>query len=531
MLPSFRPFLATTRLVFQKYQNRPRTNQARWNHTTVLAMSGGVDSSVAAALLQKEPNCQLTGLFMANWNAYDDDSLACSSETDWSDVQRVAQHLRLPAVHRHSFEQEYWTLVFEPFVQSIANQGHMGNPDIACNTYIKFGSLLEYVKQQYGPDTRLATGHYARLWHRSGTLATDTTPEVVLQALEKYPEENWISEWGSSSTSTDPPSLLLAAADLSKDQSYFLSGCSAEDAFRSVIFPLGEYFKSRSSDLDKPTIRELAKKLELPTARKADSMGICFVGNRSDLSFREFLYRQYMPPATDRLVFCDIDTGLAVGVTAEPAHSTLYTATSGQGAKLSGTPVKYFIVGVPEGRQVPSIQLPNKNKKRYREALSDCGDCNNIIWVCSGTHHPALYADELTVGHVSWVGSANPPPELLVAGQLWRTQCRIRHLQPLMNCTVTPVVNPGGTTSYKVQFDKPVRGISPGQQIAFYGLNGLVCLGGGPIATRGPTYWERDLELPVDRHVSGHNDLSAIKQQKVISMPTLKDTNKASAAS
>ena len=478
---------------------RRRRSSSRCYHV-VVAMSGGVDSSVAAALLQQDLQkskaiTSLSAIYMNNWNPHDDDSMECTSERDWQDAVRVAQHLQDLPIRRQPFEAEYWTTVFEPYLNDILQKGLMGNPDIGCNTNVKFGALLEFCLDQYGPDMHLATGHYARLWHRDD----DVTPECVTRALEQDVSglSDWIHSWGVQ-PDAPKPSLLLAAADRSKDQSYFLSSCSG-DAFRHVLFPLGEYFKNKSprdcSDL--LTVRQVADQLQLPTAKKSDSMGICFVGSRKT-GFKNFLEDQYLPD--DHILapvdFCDIDTGKVVGTTApEKVHPILYAATSGQGAKLSGTKHKYFIVGNHD----PPVEGGNHHR----------------VWVCAGTHHPALYSDSLRVGTTHWVAGNECPTPLREDGS-WRVQCRIRHLQPLIDCTVR-ICNDDTGDQLEVFFDKPVRGISPGQQVVFYGLDGLVCFGGGPISKRGRTYWEENRQLPLDLHPSGLNDTSSVHKDVILS--------------
>ena len=165
--------------------SHPPSRTAASAVVVVVALSGGVDSAVAAALLKKEQQQQqqqsssvdsaksamnLVGIHMSNWNSasHDDDSLtACSSEADWQDALRTAQHLDVPVTRVTQFESDYWCHVFEPYVRVLADTGATGNPDVACNTRVKFGALLQHCQRTYGPDTKLATGHYARLWHRN----------------------------------------------------------------------------------------------------------------------------------------------------------------------------------------------------------------------------------------------------------------------------------------------------------------------------------------------------------------------------
>jgi tRNA U34 2-thiouridine synthase MnmA/TrmU len=511
--------------------------------TVVVALSGGVDSSVAAALLKQRYGsacadgstasntsnintregglATITAIHMSNWNAtqHDDDTLdPCSSEKDWKDAVATAEHLQLP-VSRVHFEAEYWTMVFEPYLDQLmdAADSRMGNPDMLCNRFVKFGALRDFCLERYGADTLLATGHYARLWHRDENGAPP--PEDVQQALDRNTDvADWLSQWGvvgdgqvegvESSNQQRPP-ILLSAADTTKDQSYFLAACDAE-SLRNVIFPLGDLYKKQAHDTlqhgqeqqeqqHQPTVRQLAADMKLPTASKKESMGICFVGKRPG-GFRHFV-TDYLPPATSKIEFVNVDTGAVIATSQQPDHAALYTI--GQGAKLSGFPIKYFCV--------------------------DTEPDTNIVKVCAGTHHPALYADSLSVA-VHWMARNQAPRPLLTEKGEMRAQCRIRHLQPLVDCTIVATaakdsdssVDTGLSTApaaiiYQVHFDKPVRGITRGQTAVFYVADGLICLGGGPIVERGATYFDQGLPLPTDNlHPAGLNDLSVpgIRQQQ-----------------
>lgn len=201
-------------------------------------MSGGVDSSVAAWLLQEQGH-RVLGIFMRNW---DDGDPACRSETDRVDALRVCGQLGIP-FRVMDFQDDYRAQVFQTFLDGYA-RGITPNPDILCNREVKFGVFLHAVLEQ-GIDN-LATGHYARTAQANGK------------------------------------TLLLRARDRTKDQSYFLSSVSSQ-ALAHVRFPLG--------DLLKEEVRELALAVGLVTAQKKDSTGICFIGERD---FRSFL-ATYLP--------------------------------------------------------------------------------------------------------------------------------------------------------------------------------------------------------------------------------------------
>jgi tRNA-5-taurinomethyluridine 2-sulfurtransferase len=413
-----------------------------------MAMSGGVDSSVAAYLLQKDPNNSLMGLFMSNWVAQDDDSVITGercSEADYKDAQKTCEHLHLP-LHHASFAKEYWTTVFEPFVDAFVS-GLTPNPDIDCNARIKFGAMKDYARETLGAEW-IATGHYARLYHR-----TERPPEGV---------EDWMLDW------SDSP-LLLAGVDKSKDQSYFLATVTGK-ALENVDFPLGNLYKTLSSEYStRSTVRQLALEAKLPTAFKRESMGICFVGKRN---FPEFI-SQYLPEIPPPGVFVNVENGQVIG-----EHKGSWHYTIGQGAKISGALEKWFVV--------------DRTK--------------DTVVVCPGTHHGSLFANQVTLQSMHWIGGCLPPP-LLEHGEL-RISCRPRHLQPMVPGVLRRNVD--GPT-YTIHFDGPVRALTPGQVAVVY--MGDVCLGGGPILTPGPSYYELGLELPRSLYPAGHNDLSVLKRE------------------
>ena len=203
-------------------------------------MSGGVDSSVSALLLQQQ-GYQVEGLFMKNWDE-DDGSEYCTAKEDLADAQQVAGRLGIP-LHCANFAAEYWDNVFEHFLREY-RAGRTPNPDILCNREIKFKVFLEYALA-LGADY-IATGHYVRGGH---------------------------GQVGGA---------LLKGLDRNKDQSYFLHSVSCKE-LEKCLFPVGE--------LEKTEVRELARRQRLPTHDKKDSTGICFIGERR---FKDFL-QQYLP--------------------------------------------------------------------------------------------------------------------------------------------------------------------------------------------------------------------------------------------
>lgn len=252
----------------------------------VVGMSGGVDSSVAAALL-KEQGYDVIGLYMLNWEEEDENGV-CSAVNDYEDVKRVCNNIGIP-YYTVNFAKEYLDRVFSEFLREY-KLGRTPNPDVLCNREIKFGPFLEYAKK-LGADY-IATGHYAKIEHDGDT------------------------------------SRLLKSKDQNKDQTYFLNQLS-QAQLKDVLFPLG--------DIEKPEVRRIAKKYNLSTAEKKDSTGICFIGEKR---FREFL-QNYIPAKRGNI--CTED-GEVVGT-----HDGVMFYTLGQrrglniGGKHGGNGQRWFV--------------------------------------------------------------------------------------------------------------------------------------------------------------------------------------------
>ena len=233
------------RAVESRPMSRPPSSFPSQNRLTIVALSGGVDSAVAALLL-RDAGHDVECLHMTNW----EDDGYCDAARDFHDARRVCQLLGVP-LHRVNFAREYREHVFANFLAEHRN-GRTPNPDVLCNREIKFGAMARYARRLGA--ARIATGHYARLG-----AGANGEPE------------------------------LLKARDAGKDQSYFLAAVAAAD-FRDVLFPLGDLLKSE--------VREIARRAGLPVADKKDSTGICFIGERP---FAEFL-TQYLPPSPGAIV-------------------------------------------------------------------------------------------------------------------------------------------------------------------------------------------------------------------------------------
>lgn len=350
----------------------------------VVGMSGGVDSSVTAYLL-KEQGYDVIGIFMKNWDDTDEFG-HCTAEDDFQDVRRVCDQIGIP-YYTVNFEQEYMEKVFQYFLDEY-KRGRTPNPDVMCNREIKFGELLAKV-MDLGADY-IATGHYARVAYRDGEYK------------------------------------LMRGIDQNKDQTYFLNVLGQEQLSKTM-FPIGH--------LPKQQVREIAEKAGLATAKKKDSTGICFIGERN---FREFL-QSYLPARPG-----DIETvdGIVLG-----RHDGLmyYTLGQRQGLGIGG--------GVGSGE--PWFVV-DKDLER------------NVLIVGQGSNHPRLFSTSLIATDVSWVSSCKPEAS-------FRCTAKFRYRQPDQGVTVHLRDN----DTVEVVFDQPQKAVTPGQAVVFY--QGEDCLGGGTI--------------------------------------------------
>ncbi|WGE36188.1 tRNA 2-thiouridine(34) synthase MnmA [Actinobacillus genomosp. 1] len=352
----------------------------------IIGMSGGVDSSVSAFILQQQ-GYQVEGLFMKNWEE-DDDTDYCTAAADLADAQAVADKLGMK-LHKINFAAEYWDNVFEHFLNEY-KAGRTPNPDILCNKEIKFKAFLEYAAEDLGADY-IATGHYVR---RSGD---------------------------------DNNAQLLRGLDANKDQSYFLYTLSHKQVGQS-LFPVG--------DIEKPIVRQIAEDLGLATAKKKDSTGICFIGERK---FKDFLAR-YLPaqPGEIRTV-----EGKVVG-----RHDGLMYHTLGQRKGLG--------IGGVKGLSEDPFYVVEKDL------------INNVLVVAQGHDNSALLSSGLIATQLHWV-DRQPIRENL------RCTVKTRYRQTDIACEIQPIDD----DTIRVIFDEPQIAVTPGQSAVFY--QGEVCLGGGVI--------------------------------------------------
>jgi tRNA-specific 2-thiouridylase len=362
----------------------------------VVGLSGGVDSAVSAYLLKQQGH-EVIGIFMKNWED-DDDSEYCSSNVDFVDAAAVADVIGIEIEHVN-FAAEYKDRVFAEFLREYQG-GRTPNPDILCNAEIKFKAFLDHAFA-LGAD-KIATGHYARV------------REVRAAQGAEF--------------------QLLKGLDPSKDQSYFLHRLN-QSQLAKTLFPVGE--------LHKTEVRRIANDIGLPNAKKKDSTGICFIGERP---FREFLNRYIanapgpIKDARGRIL------GTHVGL-------SFYTLGQRQGLGIGGVKEK-------------GVQRGGGEHTPWFVARKDLP--NNTLYVVQGHDHPWLLSSQLNADDLSWCGHQAPAPG--------RYAAKTRYRQTDASCLLD--YNSHG--ELMLTFDDPQWAVTPGQSAVLY--NGEVCLGGGVIA-------------------------------------------------
>jgi tRNA-uridine 2-sulfurtransferase len=360
----------------------------------VVGLSGGVDSAVTAWLLKRAGH-EVVGIFMKNWEEDDDDKY-CSSRQDFLDAASVADVIGIEIEHVN-FAADYKDRVFAEFLREY-RAGRTPNPDVLCNAEIKFKAFLDHAIR-LGAE-RIATGHYARV-RRAGT-----------------------------------GFQLLRGLDGRKDQSYFLHRLNQAQLARA-LFPVGE--------LQKSEVRRIAAEIALPNAKKKDSTGICFIGERP---FREFLAR-YLANAPGPI---EDDRGRTIG-----AHVGLSFYTLGQRKGIG-------IGGLKDaaGRRAGGEHAP------WFVAAKDIE--RNVLQVVAGHDHPWLLSRRLAAADASWVAGTAPP--------YGRYAAKTRYRQADAPCTLERADAGGGL---ELAFDAPQWAVTPGQSAVLY--DGEVCLGGAVIAS------------------------------------------------
>jgi len=358
----------------------------------IVGLSGGVDSAVTAHLLKQQGH-EVVGIFMKNWED-DDDSEYCSSNIDFVDAAAVADVLGIEIEHVN-FAAEYKDRVFAEFLREY-QAGRTPNPDVLCNAEIKFKAFLDHA-MRLGAE-KIATGHYARVRERD-----------------------------------DGRFELLKGLDPAKDQSYFLHRLT-QAQLSKTLFPVGE--------LHKTEVRRIAEEIGLPNAKKKDSTGICFIGERP---FREFLNR-YISHAPGPI---QDDRGRTLG---QHQGLSFYTLGQRQGLGIGGVKEKGAQRG--QGEHEPWF-VARKELDR------------NLLRVVQGHDHPWLLSQTLQAADTSWTAGVPPPPGAYAA--------KTRYRQADAPC----VLSPAGEGGFALAFGDAQWAVTPGQSAVLY--DGEVCLGGGVI--------------------------------------------------
>ena len=385
----------------------------------VVGLSGGVDSSVAAYLLQQQ-GYEVIGLFMKNWH---DDSVTISNECPWledsNDALLVAEKLGIP-FQTVDLSNEYKEKIVD-YMFNEYEKGRTPNPDVLCNREIKFDVFMK-IALSLGADY-VATGHYCR----KGEI--EVNGETVYQ--------------------------LLAGADTNKDQSYFLCQLSQEQLAKS-LFPIGE--------LTKPEVREIALKLDLVTAEKKDSQGLCFIGK---VRLPEFLQQKLQPK--DGLIY-QIDAANPVYTLEKETNLSVEKSLASEAKKINYIPEMGKVMGKHQGAHYFTIgQRKGLNVGGTTDPLFIISTNveTNSIYTGLTSQHPGLFRKALFIkkSEVHWIRT-----DLALAnGQTMTVMARIRYRQPLQKAVLHQFVD-----GMYVAFEEEQSAITEGQFVAWYLKDELV---------------------------------------------------------
>ncbi|MES2577564.1 MAG: tRNA 2-thiouridine(34) synthase MnmA [Bacteroidota bacterium] len=379
----------------------------------VVGLSGGVDSSVAAYLLQQQ-GYEVIGLFMKNWH---DDSVTISNECPWledsNDALLVAEKLGIP-FQTVDLSEEYKEKIVD-YMFNEYEKGRTPNPDVLCNREIKFDVFMK-IALSLGADY-VATGHYCQ------------KSEIEVNGKTVY--------------------QLKAGADTNKDQSYFLCQLSQEQLAKS-LFPIGE--------LTKPEVREIAAQMDLITAEKKDSQGLCFIGK---VRLPEFLQQKLQPK--DGIII-QIDKNDPVYNFEKDTELGLEDSLMSDARKIPYTPDMGKVVGKHQGAHYFTIgQRKGLNVGGTTDPLFIIATNveTNTIYTGLTSQHPGLFKSALFIEktEVHWIRE-----DLALAnGETMEVMARIRYRQPLQSATLHQFEN-----GMYVAFDEPQSAITEGQFVAWY---------------------------------------------------------------
>jgi tRNA-uridine 2-sulfurtransferase len=367
----------------------------------LVAMSGGVDSSVAALLLKQQGH-EVVGAYMKNWINEDNVIGNCPWMQDIDDARATTDAIGIE-FRVVNLMQDYRRLVVDYLLDGY-QRGLTPNPDVMCNREMKFGVFAQYARAE--GFAAVATGHYARKVERAAPSALAS---------------------GHALEAPRPTFHLLEGADQNKDQSYFLALLSHAQ-LSTALFPIGH--------LRKPELREIAAAAQLPTSRKKDSQGICFIG---EVKMADFL-KAYVPERPGPIVRATDE--LTIG-----EHRGLH----------------YYTIGQRRGIRIPS----NTDHEAYVVVGKRAAD-QALLVAFDGPRAPGLWTDECRVHSLSFIGDPITAPATI--------ECRVRYRDPRVAIEFSPAAD--GTAAIK--FASPQRALAPGQVMAFY--RGQELLGGAIFA-------------------------------------------------
>ena len=379
----------------------------------VVGLSGGVDSSVAAYLLQQQ-GYEVIGLFMKNWH---DDSVTISNECPWledsNDALLVAEKLGIPFQTVDLSEQYKEKIVDYMFNEY--EKGRTPNPDVLCNREIKFDVFMK-IAMSLDADY-VATGHYCQ------------KSEIEVDGKTVY--------------------QLKAGADINKDQSYFLCQLSQEQLAKA-LFPIG--------NLTKPEVREIAAEMDLITAEKKDSQGLCFIGK---VRLPEFLQQKLQPKEG---VIVQIDKNHPVYQSIQPEGLSLEERLAFEADKIKYTPEMGKVVGKHQGAHYFTIgQRKGLNVGGTTDPLFIIATdvATNTIYTGLTSQHPGLFRKALFIANseLHWVRT----DLALAKGESMEVMARIRYRQPLQKATLYQF-----ETGIYVAFEEPQSAITEGQFVAWH---------------------------------------------------------------
>ena len=409
-----------------------------------VAMSGGVDSSVAAALLKKE-GYEVMGVFFKPWAPFAETSEGrsnpvyfCNWEKDRRDAMVVAEVLGIP-FKTWDFSKEYKNKVGVYMIEAY-RQGITPNPDVMCNKEIKFGLFLKKALKE-GADF-IATGHYVRL-------KATSYPEPQQAGYGAGKRQATSQKKNTQTDGLKPKTYsLFQAKDKNKDQSYFLWTLTQEQ-LKHCLFPVGDYAK--------PEVRKLAKKFGLPTFDKKDSQGVCFIGQ---LDMKEFL-KKYIKPKPGQIFLREAQENNCQG-------STLTIEVVGMHEGSA-----YYTIGQRHG-----LNITNGGGPYY---VSDKDLKKNLVFVTKD--EKKLGTKELQVSNINWINPRIAKVIHIQGRTLYGLKIKARYRTPAVPAKVIPIQGRPiqGRTLYGllVRTEKPIRAVTSGQSVVFY--HGQEMLGGGII--------------------------------------------------